>query len=340
MKPTDTPSHLPQKPPEESNAAEIAARLRQLGICTADCAVILGSGLSGFVQHLAHRKKIPYHLVEGLPDTGVSGHPGELVSGTIGDRRILVWAGRFHAYAGYAPEIQTLPVRISHALGIGHLLVTNAAGGLHNRLATGDIMLIDDFIDFSSLPSRFFGTYTRSGPLNLPVSASGRPIDTQGSLQGACTQKTDPWRSLQGASNRKKSLHQRPPYTRFSGYKNNPHIARLACRHGILTDRGCYLFVPGPCYETPAETMAYRKLGADAVGMSTTAELREATRLGMKSAGISLISNAAASASSPPPCHSDVLKAARKHSNQLEQLLVLLITDAESPFYNNRSDSE
>lgn len=326
MKPADTLSHLPPKPPEESDAGVIAARLHQLGADTADCAVILGSGLSGFVQLLAHRKHIPYHLVDGLPETAVSGHPGELVSGMIGRRRILAWAGRFHAYAGYAPSVQTLPVRISHALGVRHLLVTNAAGGILDRLRTGDIMLIDDFIDFSSLHHSILSTHTQPGAVRRAAPASSRKTDAAGSLHSTALQPNGPC--------------LRQPVARFSGRDNNRLAASLACKHGIYTERGCYMFVPGPCYETPAETSAYRLLGADAVGMSTTAELREAARLGMNSAGISLISNAAATAGSHPPCHNEVLRAAKKHSARLERLLALLLTDIESPFYSNLSEPE
>lgn len=349
MKPADTLSRLPRKPLEETDVGVIAERLGQLGTQTADCAVILGSGLSGFVHKLAHRKHLPYHLVDGLPETGVCGHPGEVVSGTLGRRRILAWAGRFHAYAGYSHAVQTLPVRISHALGIRHLLVTNAAGGIHERLSTGDIMLIDDIIDFSSLHHTYSHAHPRSQVFGRVAPAScqenehvNSPLVSNRQKQDVLTQKQDVQPEMHDMPAQKQGLppemHNMLPFARFSGHENNRLASKMACKHGISTERGCYMFVPGPCYETPAETKAYRLLGADAVGMSTTAELREAARLGMNAAGISLIANAAATIGSEPPCHSDVLRTARTYADRLERLLTLLVTDAESPFYNSRSE--
>jgi inosine guanosine and xanthosine phosphorylase family len=60
---------------------------------------------------------------------------------------------------------------------------------------------------------------------------------------------------------------------------------------GLRLERGVYIGLPGPELETPAETRAYRLLGADAVGMSTVLEVIAARHMGVRVLGISCLSN-------------------------------------------------
>lgn len=69
---------------------------------------------------------------------------------------------------------------------------------------------------------------------------------------------------------------------------------RVAENLGIKLDTGVYLGVTGPCYETPAEILAYKGMGAHAVGMSTVPEVIVAAHSGLKVLGISAITNFAA----------------------------------------------
>jgi len=80
---------------------------------------------------------------------------------------------------------------------------------------------------------------------------------------------------------------------RYNHYPQVEKVRQIATDLGIAIQRGTYLYVKGPNYETPAEIRAFRILGADAVGMSTAPELFEAARLGIKTTAVSLISNAA-----------------------------------------------
>lgn len=70
----------------------------------------------------------------------------------------------------------------------------------------------------------------------------------------------------------------------------------LSCsvKTSLRVHQGIYVFTPGPHFETPAEIRFYRAAGADAVGMSTVPEVITAAQCGLKTLGISLITNMAA----------------------------------------------
>lgn len=96
---------------------------------------------------------------------------------------------------------------------------------------------------------------------------------------------------------------------------------KVALRNGIRTRRGVYLWSLGPSYETKAEIHAFRRLGADAVGMSTVPEVMQAAALGMKVLGISSITNPAAGLSAGPLSHKEVLRVGNSLRRELETVI-------------------
>ena len=90
---------------------------------------------------------------------------------------------------------------------------------------------------------------------------------------------------------------------------------------GLVLREGIYLAVSGPSYETPAEINAFRRLGADAVGMSTVPEAIVAHQCGMKVAALSCITNPAAGLTSTPLSHAEVQQTAARVKKTGAQLL-------------------
>jgi purine-nucleoside phosphorylase len=85
--------------------------------------------------------------------------------------------------------------------------------------------------------------------------------------------------------------------------------------------RGVYLAVSGPSYETPAEIRAFRRLGADAVGMSTVPEAIVARQCGLRVAGLSCITNLAAGLSRAPLSHAEVLRTSARTGRDAARLV-------------------
>ncbi len=110
-------------------------------------------------------------------------------------------------------------------------------------------------------------------------------------------------------------------------------VTRLAATAGISVNRGCYLYAKGPVYETKSEIRAFRIMGADAVGMSTAAELYEAIRLKMTCLGISLITNLATGVSKQKLDHSEIAEAAGIREKDLINLISHIAGDGDSPLY-------
>jgi purine-nucleoside phosphorylase len=115
-----------------------------------DAAVVLGSGLSRYAAELEDAIAIPYADIPGFPVPSVAGHGGTLYSVPQGDRAVLMYAGRVHAYEGWDLDDVVFGVRTAGLSGCRSVLLTNAAGGLGEGLAPGDLVAITDHLNLTA----------------------------------------------------------------------------------------------------------------------------------------------------------------------------------------------
>ena len=112
---------------------------------------------------------------------------------------------------------------------------------------------------------------------------------------------------------------------RLYNNKLYPELSRRATEKNLPLHSGVLAGVLGPSYETPAEVVALRTLGADAVSMSTIPETIMAKYLGLEVVGLSFLANAAAGLSESALNHSEVIKAGRTGVEQFSGLFPDLV---------------
>ncbi len=130
--------------PAERTASAIRSKI---GSRSPVVGIILGSGLGGLADKIEDAVKIPYGDVPGFPVPKALGHAGTLICGTLAGKQVVAMAGRFHIYEGHPPALAGFPVRVMHALGVRTLFVSNAAGGVNEKFAAGDLMIIEDHLN-------------------------------------------------------------------------------------------------------------------------------------------------------------------------------------------------
>lgn len=110
--------------------------------------LICGTGLGPIADQIQNPKILSYSEIPHFPMGAVAGHANRVLYGTLGGASVIAFQGRFHYYEGHDLATTTLPVRIMAELGVKNLIVTNAAGGLNRSFRVGDIMAIEDHINF------------------------------------------------------------------------------------------------------------------------------------------------------------------------------------------------
>jgi purine-nucleoside phosphorylase len=133
------------------DASASASRLSELtGAPRHDVAIVLGSGWRPAADLLG-RPAASFDASElgGFPGTGVEGHSGEVRSISVGDKRVLIFLGRIHAYEGHDLSVVVHAVRTACAAGAGVIVLTNAAGGLRAGLTVGQPVLICDHLNMT-----------------------------------------------------------------------------------------------------------------------------------------------------------------------------------------------
>ena len=127
---------------------ETAAWLKQRMTTHPQTAIILGTGLGQLASEITDAYTFPYSDIPNFPMSTVEGHAGKLIFGKLGGKDIMAMEGRFHYYEGYTMKQVTFPERVMCELGIKQLFVSNAAGGMNPDFQIGDLMVIDDHINF------------------------------------------------------------------------------------------------------------------------------------------------------------------------------------------------
>ena len=245
--------------------------------------LVLGSGLGAFAESLADRTAIPYDRIPNFPvPSGVVGHAGELVLGTVGKIPVAVLSGRVHYYEGRTMAEVVFPVRVLARLGVGAVVLTNAAGGVRLSFKPGDLMVLTDHIN----------------------GLAANPLI--GSNEEALGARFPDMSAVYDAGLRKV-------------------IQAEARRLKIPLRQGVYVGLQGPSYETPAEIRMWRKLGADAVGMSTVPEAIALRHAGVRVAGISTITNMAAGVLKQTLNHAEVMETARRVGARFVRLLQAVV---------------
>ncbi len=115
----------------------------------AGTALILGSGLGQLAGAVEAAAVVPYGEIAGFPVSTAPGHAGQLVAGRLFGRPVVLMQGRVHLYEGRSAQDIALAVHLLKALGAERLIVTNAAGALNPDFAPGDVMLIEDHLNFT-----------------------------------------------------------------------------------------------------------------------------------------------------------------------------------------------
>ena len=122
--------------------SSLATKIPAIGICA-------GTGLGGIVQSMQVTSSIEYTDLPHFPVSTVSGHAGKLLLGRLRGVEVMALQGRFHLYEGYTPPEVVFPIRVMQQLGVKHLILTNAAGGLNPKFQPGDVMIIRDHINLT-----------------------------------------------------------------------------------------------------------------------------------------------------------------------------------------------
>lgn len=240
--------------------------------------LILGSGLGIIAAEVEDRKTIHYAEIPNFPISTVEGHEGQLVFGHLAGKQVMLMQGRFHFYEGYSIEQVVFPVRVMHMLGIQTLIVTNAAGGVNQNFAAGDLMLITDHINMMGANPLIGPNYDDLGPRFPDMSEAYN-------------------KELLGIAE------------------------KVAGSEGLNYQKGVYVGLTGPSYETPSEIKYLRVIGGDAVGMSTVPEVIVANHAGMKVLGISCITNMAAGVLPKKLSHDEVMETADRVRDQFITLV-------------------
>ncbi len=237
--------------------------------------LILGSGLGELGEHVEQPLIIDYATIPHFPSSTVEGHAGRFVIGTLEGRRVIIMQGRSHYYEGHTMKKIVFPVYVMKQLGVSSLIVTNAAGGMNRSFHAGDLMLIQDHINFT-------GDHPLIGPNDAEVGVRFQDMST--------------------AYDRDYGILLKQLSEKISSTGGATHPLR----------EGVYCGITGPTYMTPSELTMLALLGGDAIGMSTVGEVAAARHAGLRVLGITCITDMAVGEELEPLSHEQVMAVAEQ----------------------------
>jgi purine-nucleoside phosphorylase len=248
--------------------------------------VVLGSGLGAFADRLGQAALIPYAEMPGFPISRVPGHVGRLVVGELA-----------------SPEG---PIPLVAMQGRVHAYegwpASEVAFGVRVLFALGVKTLVVTNAAGGIAPSLQPGDLVRiTDHLNLTG---------QNPLTGLNDDALGP---------------RFPDMSEPYDHRLGALLEASAAEVGVTLRAGVYAGMAGPSYETPAEIRMLRTLGADLVGMSTVHEVIAARHQGVRVAGISVVTNAAAGLSESRLTHEEVQRKAEEARPRLEALLAAFV---------------
>jgi len=243
--------------------------------------LVLGSGLGALADEVENAVTISYSDIPNWPVSTIHGHAGRLVMGDLFGVPTLVMQGRVHYYEGYTMDVVTLPIRVMQKMGIGTVILTNAAGAINPDYKPGDVMALVDHIGLIGMAGL--------NPLRGPN------LDDYGERFPDMSQVYD--REL---------------------IKISESVAKI---HKIRLHKGVYICLSGPSFETPADLRFLRGIGADAVGMSTVPEAIVARHGKTRVLAFSGISNKANLDGNTETTHEEVLAAGAVIAPKLTTLI-------------------
>ncbi len=142
--------HRPMEAAADRAAHSARELNRRLGVEQHDVLVLLGSGLSGAAEVLgAGEEPVSLDTLPSFPPYSAGGHRAHAWSVQHNRLRILVLGGRCHLYEGLSPVEVVHPLRTGIAAGCRTVILTAAAGGIRDDLATGSVMVVEDHVNLT-----------------------------------------------------------------------------------------------------------------------------------------------------------------------------------------------
>jgi purine-nucleoside phosphorylase len=264
---------------------EAVSYIRSVTDCKPHIALILGSGLGGFSKKIHAISSIQASEIPNYPISSVQGHAGKLIFGFL-----------------KKDSTQSIPLLIFegriHFYEFGSIDQAILPVHIAHQLGVRKLIITN-----------------AAGGLNSSFSAGDlmliKDIFNLAFLQ-----------PISKITN--KRLYSFSPIEYFDR-EIQQIVVQSAAGQKIPLQQGTYCWLKGPSYETPSEIQMLKRLGIDAVGMSTVPEIYTSFKLGMKTVGISLISNLAAGISQNKLSHAEVTETANAVKNRFSKLIEHLI---------------